>query len=388
MPPEQSALEARIVCGVSAIAQAEWTLCYPAEAESWAYYYACERETVPGVALAAVEVRDRLGLVAAAPLFQLAYRIDTPLQGALRKLADSIARRLPSLAEWRLLGVGSPYADRCHIALRPGLSEEDRTAALRALIAAVEREAEARKAALVVYKDLAGIECAHIEAVLGQGRYTRIRSLPVAVVDLDKPDMQAYMANLSSATRKDVRRKLKAAGSVRIERRSRIDDVASAIDQLYEETRQHSTVRYGDFEALPANYFRSVADAVGERAQFCLYWVGEELAAFNLLLLAEDGMIDKFLGMRYPLAQEHNLYVVSWIENVRFCLETKRRWLQSGQTAYRAKLRMGSRLTPSAIFARHRNPVINRLVRMAAPIAAFDRWDPDLRHLAAEGRAA
>jgi hypothetical protein len=107
-----------------------------------------------------------------------------------------------------------------------------------------------------------------------------------------------------------------------------------------------------------------------------------------MLLLGRDTVIDKFLGMRTPLARDNNLYVVSWIENVRFCLETGRRWLQSGQTAYSSKLRFGSRLTPSSIFARHRNPVINRLIRLAAPLAAFDRWDPDLRRLASEGKAA
>jgi hypothetical protein len=186
--------------------------------------------------------------------------------------------------------------------------------------------------------------------------------------------------------RKDIRRKLKGAGGVRVERRVGIGDLAGRIEALYEETRQNSKVDYGDFEALPPDYFRSVSRCAGERAQFMLYWVGDELAAFNLLLLGQDTVIDKFLGMRYPLARDNNLYVVSWIENVRFCLETGRRLLQSGQTAYSAKLRLGSRLAPSTIFARHRNPVINRLIRLAAPFAAFDRWDPDLRRLAAAGK--
>ncbi len=253
---------ARIVSGVGAIAGADWQHCYPGEAEGWSYYRACEREQVPGVALAAVEVRDREGFAAGAPIFQLSYRLDTPLQGAQRRIADVIARRLPALAEWRLLGVGSPYTDRCHIAIRPGLSGERRAAALRTLIAAVESEAEIRKAALIVYKDLAGAEYSLMEAALGKKHYTRIRSLPVAVVEL-RGDMHSYMAQLSPATRKDVRRKLKLASKIRIERRSHIDDVAEVIGNLYEETRHNSRVRYGDFEALPRNYFLSVAEAVG-----------------------------------------------------------------------------------------------------------------------------
>ena len=381
-------IEARIVSGVAEIAEADWHRCYPDEPEGWRYYKACEAEAVPGVEIAAVEIRDRSGLIAAAPLFQLSYRLDTPLQGGARRVAEAVHGWLPSLTEWRMLGVGSPYADRCHIALRPGLSDAEGQAALAALSAAIESEAARRKATLIVYKDLAGPELAALQQTLTQRRYAQIRSLPVASLDLDVPDMAAYLAGLSKSMRKDVKRKLNGAGPVRIERRTNIDDVADAIERLYEETRLRSGVHYGEFEALPHHYFHNVARTVGDGAQFCLYWVGDELAAFNMLLLGPDVAIDKFLGMRYPLAQTHNLYVLSWIENVRFCLETGRRRLQSGQTAYRSKLRLGSGLVPSSIFARHRNPIINRIVRLAAPIAAFDRWDPDLRQLAAEGKAA
>jgi hypothetical protein len=389
MPLDGTGLTARITSGIGALSEAEWSACYPDDPEGWAYHRACEMRAAPGVALAAVEVRDTSGLAAAAPLFEIAYRLDTPLQGRLRGLADIVARRLPSLTEWRMLAVGSPYADRCHIAIRPDLAERRRNEVLTTLLHAVESEAQSRKAALIVYKDLSGAELTALEGVLGGARYNQIRSLPVAALDLDGVnDVDGYLAGLSASTRKDIRRKLKGAGGVRVERRTDIEDLAGKIDALYEETRQNSSVHYGDFEALPPDYFRSVAESAGEQARFMLYWVGDELAAFNLLLLGRDTVVDKFLGMRYPLARDNNLYVVSWIENVRFCLETGRRWLQSGQTAYSSKLRMGSQLAASSIFARHRNPVINRLIRVAAPLAAFDRWDPDLRRLAAEGKAA
>ena len=95
---------------------------------------------------------------------------------------------------------------------------------------------------------------------------------------------------------------------------------------LYEKTRQRSGVHYGDFEALPqiiSAPWRQLR--AGERAQFCLYWIGDELAAFNLLLLGR--------GHRHRQISRHALSAgavtqslhVSWIENVRFCLETGRR---------------------------------------------------------------
>ena len=126
MPLDPAGLQTRIVSGLSDLDEAEWALCYPAEAEDWRYYRACEAETVPGVALAAVEVRDQHGLAAAAPLFQLAYRLDTPLQGALRRLSEAVSRRLPSLTEWRMLGRRLPLR-RPLSYRRPARPERGRT---------------------------------------------------------------------------------------------------------------------------------------------------------------------------------------------------------------------------------------------------------------------
>src|SRR6185369_13562016 len=103
----------------------------------------------------------------------------------------------------------------------------------------------------------------------------------------------------------DVRRKLRSAAQVRVEDRHDISDVAAEITMLYESVRAASRLDYGELEELPAEYFIQVSRQLGERALFRLYWVGETLAAFNLLLIEPDRIIDKFLGMRYPLAREH-----------------------------------------------------------------------------------
>ena len=87
--------------------------------------------------------------------------------------------------------------------------------------------------------------------------------------------------------------------------------------------------------------------------------------------------------MRPGLAQAHNLYMVSWMENVRLCIERGVRELQTGQTAYALKLRLGSRLEASSIWLKHRNRVVNAVLPPIARMLAFDRLDPDLRRLRA-----
>lgn len=375
-----SALRSRIVESIAEIDRASWDACHPGEVECHAYYCACEQAAAAagiGLCVAAGYVADEDGVVAVAPIFRLDYRLDTPLQGRLRGLADALFRHVPGLVTVRSLCIGSPYAERCHLGFAPRLDRRGRDAAFQALAAAIERQAAADRAHLVVWKDLAPVEGRFDEELRGMG-YARLGSLPVAVLDLPFADEDGYLASLSAATRKDIRRKLARAGTVRIEFRDSIAGLEEEIQALYESTRAQSGLDYGDLEILPPGYFAAVSRELGERAVFALYWIGEELAAFNLLLVEADRVIDKFLGMRYPLAREHNLYVVSWMANVRFCLERRIGRLQSGQTAYAAKLRFGSRLVRSTLHVRHRLAPLQWALRSLGPWLGFERFDPDL----------
>lgn len=372
-------MRGRIVASIRAIDRAAWDRCFPGEAESHAYYAACEAAGPANLAMAAATVEDESGLVAAAPLFGLAYRLDTSLQGSWRWLGDALARRAPKLVSLGVLGFGSPYAERCHIGFAPHLDQPALGRAAEALLRAVEEQAEAEGSDLVAFKDLDPETEAFFASLLRTRRFARLASLPVAVLDLPFAGEEAYLASLSAATRKDIRRKLRASNQVRIEERTDIAGLEAEIEALYASTRLNSELDYGDFEVLPPGYFAAVSRALGPRAVFMLYWIGDTLAAFNLLLVEEKRVIDKFLGMRYPLAREHNLYAVSWVANVRFCLGRGIRLLQTGQTAYASKLRLGSRLVPSTIHFRHRRRLANGVLKALSPFFAFDRSDPDLK---------
>lgn len=371
----------RVVDSIAEIAAADWDACLPGEAESHAYFSACDgAAAASGVGLRcwAVIVTDPVGVVAVAPVFPFAYRFDTPLQGRARRWAEAAFRLVPGLAALRVLCVGSPYAERCHLGFAARLDATARAGAMEALLAALEDGARAQGAHLVAFKDLAPREDAALAPMLRRAGFASLNSLPVATLDLPFADAEGYLASLSGATRKDIRRKLAKAGAVRIEHRIGIAGLEGQIEALYEATRARSSLDYGDLEVLPPGYFAAVSEALGARAVFALYFVGDTLAAFNLLLVEPDRVIDKFLGMRDPLAREHNLYAVSWMANVRFCLERAVGELQTGQTAYASKLRFGSRLVPSTIRFRHRNRLMQWLLARLSPWLSFDQLDPQL----------
>lgn len=355
-----------------------WNSCFPdEEVESHEYYTACETAQ-PQQRMGAVGAWLDEQFAAVAPIFTMHYRLDASFQGGSGLLART-GRWVGSRVQLPVACMGSPYAERCHIGVRPGLNLQERRAAIGALITALEVRARQEGVRLVAVKDVLGARADEISDVLSEKGYVRLPSLPIAALDLSgMRDVEAYLASLSSGTRRDLRRKLRVASQVRLEDRHDISDIKSELLALYQNVRAHSRLDYGELEELPDGYFAQVARHLNDRALFRLYWAGSTLVAFNLLLIEKDRIIDKFIGMRYPQARELNLYALSWIENVRLCLALGVRTLQSGQTAYREKLRLGSQLVPSSIWFKHAGPLTHRLLRALVPLASFDRNDADL----------
>ena len=378
--------EAEILPRIAQVDRADWERCLPFEAENHDYYRACEQNPHASYAIMAAIVRRAGVIVAVAPVFALTYRLDTPFQGTLRQMSDRLYQVMPGLLSFKVLALGSPLAERCHLGFAPELADKERAAALAAMLDALELHARSIKASLLAIKDMdsAGDACC-ASTLAGKG-FARVNSLPIAVLDLPENET-AYIAALSANTRSSFRRKLKSAKHLRIEYREDIEGLEDEIMSLYEETRTQSGLDYGDLETLPEGYFGAVmrnlskTESEPARAGMLLFWLEERLIGFNLLLFEPGRVIDKFIGRRYPVSKDYHLFFVGWMENVRIALKRGAGRLQSGQTHYAVKVRLGSRLEPSFLYFRHRNPVINRVLRLISGLIAFDKLDPDLRAL-------
>ena len=370
--------EIRKICDFAA---ADWDGCFQDEAENHAYYAAVERLDGLRFGMGGVCIVEDGKVLAVAPYMKLDYRLDTSLQGRGRTVTNWLAARVPGLFSIRALVLGSPLAERCHIGFAPHLTQAQRLTIFAELMATLERHALGLGIGLTGMKDLASPDEKFLATSLAGLRYGRISSLPVAVVDLPFPTQDAYLASLSVKMRADLRRKLRKRKAVRLEMRESIAGLEDEIYALYNATQQKSDVDYGDIEHVPPDYFQAVTQALPGRALYLLYWVEDQLAAFNLLLVEPHRIIDKYVGMRYPLAREHNLYYLRWMDAVDYCLAHKIPVLQSGQTAYREKLRLGARLVGSAIFFKHRNVSLNIMLQVLGKWLAFDAADPTLKGL-------
>lgn len=365
-------LDIAIQTRIGEISGLEWDALYPGEPEGHAYLAAVEDAAIPGFELFYVTVRRNGRLVAAAPGFVTDYRLDTTVQGPVRRLTDVLYRVAPRLLSLRLISLGSPVTETASIGVAPG--EPDPSGLVGSVLEGLERKAGAARIGLIAIKDMPN---SFVEALAAarEARLNPMSSLPTAILELEGlNDLDGYLAQLSHATRKDLRRKLRGA-RVTAERVRDLRPYAEAVDRLYAATRARAAMQ---FEALSWRYFQGVLDRMGENAALFLYRLDGEPIGFSLLVGSDGVWVDKYFCTddRGP---EHNLYFVSWVETVKFVLSTGGRRLIAGQTAYETKLRLGCRLSPTTIFFRHRFAPINAVLAVASRYLGVEETDPGLK---------
>jgi predicted N-acyltransferase len=354
---------------------------FPDELEDWDYYRAVERSALPDFRWVYFGVREGGQLRAVIPAFLTDYELDTTVGGPLRRLTNALSRWFPRLLHQRMLGLGSPVAEVCHLGFASGTPAPEQKRLLDAILARAESFAHEQRVQMFAAKDSAAAQDDVWTHAARTQHLRRQPGLPTAYLDVAFANIDDYLASLSRATRRDLRRKLKIAAEVRVEWRTNIDDIADEVMRLYRSTYTNAQF---SFEELTPEYFRNVLHELKGRASCVTYWLGARLVAFNLVLHDGKRLLDKFLGMDYAVARDYNLYFYTWVENVRYCIERRIPLYQSGQGLHAVKRRLGSRLAPNWLWYRHRNRALDAVLALVERLARLDRHDPELAALLKE----
>ncbi|MFM1816443.1 MAG: hypothetical protein RLZ98_3138 [Pseudomonadota bacterium] len=361
---------------ISEIPADAWNALFPGKAEDWSYFHAME-STGSDFSYAAIAVYDSDRIIAAAPVFHTGYRPEIALSPQAKAWAEWMVQRYPEAFRIPLMGLGSPMTEECIIGFAQGLSRTQRSAALGSILSGLDQAAKSAGARVLALKDLPDASAAWMHDSLVAAGYTRMASLPVATLKLPYADEEGYLASLRPKVRTDIRRKLRQAQDVVVEFRDDIEDIHDEIVSLYAETRSHRKASYDGFDQIPDGYFREIM-AANASARIMLCRINGEIGSFNLFLEERDRVIGKFIGLRYALSRDHNLYFVNWMNMVRYCTQRGIGELQTGQTTYLLKVRLGCNLKRSWIYFRHRYSAVNWLFHYAGPAMALDKSDPDL----------
>jgi len=361
--------EIGVVDSLAAVDRAQWDGLFAETLEGYDYLTAVERAGLEGFRWRYVLASEGGVLVAAVPAFLTDYPVETTLTGPAKRAIAAVRGVVPGFLQLGLACLGSPCATTVGLGFAPHVPEAERPALLADLLAAFEADARAQGCGLLASKDVVEADRPLWDAAARPRGYRPMASLPIAGLDVDFPDLDAYFARLTYSARKDMRRKLRVLDRLRVEIRDNVDDLGDRLMALYDETRQRADM---SFEHLTAAYFTGVPRQMPGRAFWVLYFEGGDLLAANLLVQDRTTLLDKYFLMDAARGRALNLYFVSWFTNVRLCLERGLTRYRSGQAAYANKLRLGSDLTRTSIWFRHRNPLFNGVMQAFAPLFAAD----------------
>ncbi len=356
---------------IRAIPRSAWNDCFPGALEDWDFYVAVENAAIDDFKWRYLAVYDDETLVAVAAAFITYYRLDTTVSGAGKRFTERLERLWPGVLRLQLYAIGSPIAERCDAGVASSVPEEQRPLLLKHLINAARQDATTFGIGLVAVKDVPTKD-PHWAASCRAAGFQSMPSLPSGLLAVPYGSVDAYLGSLCKSTRKDLRRKLRAPGP-RVEWRHNIDDVLADVMRLYEATLSRADLQ---FERLPASYFTGILERLEDRAVCVLYWVDERLVAFNLVLLDQHRMIDKFFGHDMAFSREYSLYFRYWLTNVDYCIEHNIPVYECGQDGYASKLRLGCEFRGNSMFFRHRNRLVNGLLKLVKMYLRPDRSDP------------
>jgi hypothetical protein len=348
-------LTCKCVSGLDGVSTAELGQLFPAPSIAAPLFSLLQESGIDGFNLRSIVVFKDDAPILLLPLFETRFDLSTFVDGWIKKSLKVAGRLIPSVFHPRVLSVGSVAGEWSEIGIDPRIDQVTFEEAFKIALDTVQTLAAELKSDIVALFNFNHYSKLPADVF---NKFNRVQYRSCALLPINFNSMEEYLGHLSSATRKNLRRKMRIAPQVRVIRSHTISLFLDRIYTLYLETVARSPMSLGVHKRL---FFEEICNKV-PGAEFTLYFVQEELVAFNLLVVKQEVMLDKLFCMDYGLGRKYNLYVLSWLENIRTCVEQKIPLYNAGQGTEKTKAHLGATLVPSFILFKHRRPVFDRLL--------------------------
>jgi hypothetical protein len=303
----------------------------------------------------------RAEAVAQTPAFVAPFDLLTTVDDDLRRRLTKAPgyRWWRRLLRWRTAFVGTTVSE---YALFP-------RAASAAELPATFAAQLGRKQRLLIVKDIpqasplldaaSNAWCASFAASCEDKGFVLLEGQALAYVPIDFTDEDAYLARLSAARRKDIRRKLRQRDAVTVETvacgdaRFRDETVIDAYYTLYTNVYAQSEIH---FDQLSRDFFAAILNDANSGGIVFVYNCAGAMIGWNLCYVSAGKLIDKYVGFAYPQAREQNLYFTSWFGNLAYARAQGLTHYVAGWTDPQIKAYLGASftLTRHAVYLRSR----------------------------------
>lgn len=354
-------LRVEVTEGVGGVSPAEWGRLFCGHPDTYENVALSQRCGMDGITFRTVIIRDESGPVLVVPTFEAAFRASTMADGAARRVVRRLEPVIPGVFRPRLLGIGLVECEWGAIGVRPGCATATLQAAWSAAKSQVDALARQRRSNAIVLLELGPATMDRLPSDVLR-RFAPVQTSPCAQVPLPFRTVDEYLKGLSRSTRQGLRRRVRASAHLRIERVSNPTPYRERIAELYRQTVSRAPVVLG---VQRPSYFERVCSEV-PGAHFVLYFAGDTLLAFNLLISRPDMLIDKYFCMDPERGRQHHLYFVSWMENIRHAIEHGCPVYHAGPGAEETKSHLGCRFIRTSTLFRHTNPAAHAVLSFLA----------------------
>ncbi|MDR1075506.1 MAG: GNAT family N-acetyltransferase [Xanthomonadaceae bacterium] len=310
------------------------------------------------------------------PAFDADFGLLTTAEPAFRKRVESwpLHRFWQRWLRLRTRFVGSTVSEYAWL---PG------EGSLSALAAQLRRESASRT--LLIVKDIPQQSpllddvdnrrsAEFLRACADQG-FILVEGQALAWLPIDFASIDEYLSRFSRSRRRDIRRKLRSRADLEVEvletgeafaEPGRAEDFYALYLSVYAQSEIH-------FDLLSLEFFRGILRDAGSGGRVFVYRAQGRMIGWNLCYIHGDKLVDKFIGLEYPAARDHNLYAVSWIENLEYARRHGLGHYVAGWTDPEVKAQLGARFT----FTRHavypRNGLLRWMLRRISRYFESDR---------------
>lgn len=366
-------LRTRVVRRISEIPAADWERVYPNVLESYDFFKNLDEADLDQFAMRYVIVYDRKTPVAATTFFLLNYSLDTSINGPLRRLTNSIKKRLPNIFSIKAVVCGVPIGEG-----RIG-SAWQKDAVMRAILRKLEQAARKHKAAVIAFKDFSRIYTDLLCPLKRMG-FARFDSLPTTILDIRFNNFEEYLKTLSGPNRYDLRRKFKKVdGHIKVDLEVADDPGEAVLQEVYKLYLDIVDKHDMGFELLPIAFFRNISKNMPGKAKYFLWRIDGKLTAFLLCLVSKDILIDYYVGLDYSVAYKYHLYFLKFRDVINWCIEHKIKKYEMGITGYEPKRRLGFEFVPLYLYAKLRNSAFRPVFNFICQFLKFEHFDPSLQ---------
>jgi hypothetical protein len=304
------------------------------------------------------------------PFFILDQDLTAGAGKALQAMANVVRKVWPRFLKMRTLMVGCA-AGEGHLAA-DWIGEE--------LAAVLPQLAHQFNAELVVMKEFPSRYRAGLASFERHG-FTRVPSMPMTRLDIGYASFDDLVARkLSKPTRKNLRRKLRAAerASPPIELQV-VENVTPFIDEIYPlylAVFERSTMH---FEKLTREFLCALGQRMPDKVRFFIWRQGGKAIAFSLCMLQGNTIYDEYIGLDYNVALDLHLYFYTLRDIIDWAIDRGLKWYVSSALNYEPKLHLRCDLLPLDLYVAHTSSLINTIMKYALPFLEPTRNDPLLR---------